>query len=109
MNEKQELFHSTVTFTGLGEARIDNLTQQQAWQVADVMRLIERKPPNYSESGVLLYSVTTSVAGERETISARGGLLSRLMRRLGAWMAPLIFFAFMLGAQSTFAQELKAR
>jgi len=114
MNEKQELFHSTVTFTGLGEARIDNLTQQQAWQVADVMRLIERKPPSYSENGVLLYSVTTvttDVVAEGRAISARAGFLSRLFRRLNAWMmggALLLLLIPVLSAPAS-AQELKTR
>ena len=73
--------HCTVTFTGVGSARINDLTQEQAWRLQDVMRLIECRPPNYSPDGVLLYSVKTELADERETIIAGGGFLTRLWRR----------------------------
>ena len=110
MSKKQKLFHSTVTFTGVGSARIDNLTQEQAWAIQDVMRLIERQPPNYSANGYLLYHVTTEPANSPKAITVGGGFIARLMRRFSAWaMSGCVIIALMLGAQEAGAQELKAR
>jgi len=110
MSKEQKLFHSTVTFTGVGSARIDNLTQEQAWQVSDILRLIERQPPRYSANGDLLYCVETSVADSSRAITVEGGFIARLMRRFNNWMmGGCIIVALMLGAREAFAQELRAR
>ena len=101
----KELFHSTVTFTGVGGARIDNLTQEQAWAIQDVMRLIERQPPRYSANGVLLYSVKTETAAESQAVAVSGGFLTRLMRRFNAWaMGGCVIIACLLPGLG-FAQE----
>jgi hypothetical protein len=110
MSKEQKLFHSTVTFTGVGSARIDNLTQEQAWAIQNVMRLIERKPPSYSANGDLLYHVTTELADKRQATTVEGGFLARLMRRFNAWaMGGCVIVALTLGAQEGFAQELRAK
>ena len=110
MSKKQNLFHSTVTFTGVGSATIRDVTQEQAWAIQDVMRLIERQPPRYSENGYLLYHVTTEPADSSRAITVEGGFLSRLWRRAGAWMmGGCVVVALLLGAQESGAQELRAR
>jgi hypothetical protein len=105
MSKEQKLFHSTVTFTGLGEATIRDLTQEQAWAIQDVMRLIELKPPSYSENGMLLYHVTTSLADSSRATTVEGGFLSRLMRRFNAWMMGGVVVAACSLAGLGFAQE----
>src|SRR5687767_11684802 len=108
MSKEQKLFHSTVTFHGLGEARIDNLTQEQAWQIQDVMRLIEPQAPNYSARGVLLYSVKTETADKRAGVTVRPGFLARLMRRFNAWAVGGCVVIALLGA-AAIAQDRKPR
>lgn len=100
MSKKQKLFHCTVTFTGVGSATIRDVTQEQAWAIQDVMRLIERQPPRYSNNGDLLYFVTTETVTPAAAITVRGGFLARLMRRFNAWaMGGCVILALMLGAE----------